>query len=198
MLNPILHPVILETEVALLRPIDMADVEHFRPFSEGEPDVWTYSLRGAGGADLVPYVSEAIAAREAGKEYAFSVYDKRTGQYAGSTRYYDIQPKHGSLLLGYTWYGKAFQQTGLNTHCKYLMLGYAIEVLRAQRVELRADHRNIHSRSSMAKLGLLEEGILRSHLPTADGGRRDTVVLSVLPDEWYSKVKPLLEAKMKR
>ena len=184
--------------MAMLRPLEMADVEHFRAFSDCEPDIWTYSLRGAAGAALLPYVEEAIAGCLAGKEYAFTVYDKRSGQYAGSTRFYDIQPKNDSLLLGFTWYGKAFQQTGLNMHCKFLMLRYAIEVLGAQRVELRADHRNAHSRASMAKLGIVEEGVLRSHLPAADGGRRDTVVLSVLPDEWFGKVKPLLEANMRR
>jgi RimJ/RimL family protein N-acetyltransferase len=51
------------------------------------------------------------------------------GKYAGSTRFYDINLEFKTLLLGFTWYGKQFRGTGLNKHCKYLLLQFAFELL---------------------------------------------------------------------
>ena len=56
------------------------------------------------------------------KEYPFIVFDKKAGKYAGSTRFYDIQQGYSTTQLGFTWYGSAYQGTGLNRHCKWLLL----------------------------------------------------------------------------
>jgi N-acetyltransferase len=129
------------------------------------------------------------------KEFPFIVFDKQANRYAGSTRFYDIQQHWLTTQLGYTWYGKAFQRSGLNRHCKLLMLTYVFEEWGLERCEFRADANNAASIAAMKAIGCTEEGILRNHMPTANGGRRDSIVMSILKTEWLSGVKGLLQQK---
>ncbi|AYL95773.1 GNAT family N-acetyltransferase [Mucilaginibacter celer] len=188
---------ILEDDRVTLRPLTADDPEHLLPFALNEPDTWNYSLTSAAGEDgMKAYIWAAINARAAGKEYPFIVFDKATGQYAGCTRFYDIQPANQTLQLGYTWYGEKFRGTGLNKHCKYLMLQFAFEKLNMQRVEFRADARNQRSIAAMKSIGCTVEGILRSNMPLADGTRRDSIVLSILKSEWEHEVKQKLKSRL--
>ncbi|MCA6365252.1 MAG: GNAT family N-acetyltransferase [Bacteroidetes bacterium] len=181
---------LLQNDVALLRPLEEADSVHLSQFAEHETDIWQYSLmRIASPADLKEYIRLALEARGQQKEYPFVVFDKRTGAYAGSTRFYDIQLSNSTLQLGYTWYGKSFQQTGLNRHCKFLLLQFAFEQCGFERVEFRADARNERSIAAMKKIGCTVEGVLRSHMWLPDGTRRGSIVLSVLKDEWHTRVR---------
>jgi RimJ/RimL family protein N-acetyltransferase len=187
---------VLEDERALLRPLEMEDFRNLKVFSEQEPELWTYSLvRADGEENLKSYMNYAFQQREEGTCYPFIVWDKKSGNYAGSTRFYDIRPEHRSLQLGYTWYGKAFQGTGLNKHCKYLLLNFAFETLDIERVEFRADARNERSIAAMKSIGCTTEGILRSNCASPDG-RRDSIVLSILKEEWRSSVKQDLQTKL--
>ena len=191
-------PIVLSTSVVELRPLQEADYELLLPFALNEPELWTYSLVSAAGeAGLKNYLQIALNAKNQLREYPFIVFDKRTQQYAGSTRYYDIQLPMQTLQLGYTWYGKQFQGTGLNTHCKYLLLAHAFENMGIERVEFRADANNAKSIRAMKKIGCVEEGILRSNTPKLTGGRRDSIVLSILKQEWVEKIKPMLEEKIR-
>ena len=191
-------PIVLSTSVVELRPLQEADYELLLPFALNEPDLWTYSLVSAAGeAGMKNYLQIALNAKNQLREYPFIVFDKRTQQYAGSTRYYDIQLPMQSLQLGYTWYGKQFQGTGLNTHCKYLLLAHAFENMGIERVEFRADANNAKSIRAMKKIGCVEEGILRSNTPKLTGGRRHSIVLSILKQEWVERVKPMLEEKIR-
>lgn len=176
---------ILENERALLRPLEMSDWERLLPYSLNEPELWKYSLLPVAGAEnLRNYVLGALKARAEEKEYAFVVYDKRAKSYAGSTRFYDIQNSLRTLQLGYTWYGKDFQGTGLNKNCKFLLLEFAFEKLGMLRVEFRADNKNARSIAALKSIGCVVEGVLRQNAPAAGGGRRDSIVLSILRDEW--------------
>lgn len=185
---------VLENERVLLRPIEAADVEHLLPFSLHEPEIWKYGLvTAAGEENLRNYINTAVNNREAKKEYPFIVYDKKANAYAGSTRFYDIQQSYLTTQLGYTWYGAAFQRTGLNRHCKLLLLSYAFDTWGLERVEFRADAANDKSVNAMKAIGCTEEGILRNHMPTASGGRRDSIILSILRTEWTDRVRQLLQ-----
>jgi RimJ/RimL family protein N-acetyltransferase len=182
--------IILENEHVLLRPLQIDDIALLSHFAISEPTIWKYSLMQIQNEnDLAKYVEQAIEARGLKKEYPFIVFDKKKKQYAGSTRFYDIQLQFQTLQLGYTWYGAEFQGTHVNPNCKLLMLQYAFETLNMERVEFRADNRNVRSIKAMKNLGCIEEGILRNHLPTIDGGRRDSIILSILKAEWEAGVK---------
>jgi RimJ/RimL family protein N-acetyltransferase len=188
---------ILENNVALLRPLAIADFEHLLPFALNEPELWRYSLRSAAGHEaMINYINGADQSRKNKTEYPFIVFDKIQNQYAGCTRFYDIQKDLGNTQLGFTWYGKDFQGTGLNKNCKYLLLEFAFETINAMRVEFRADFLNKKSIAAMKSVGCTEEGVLRSNSYRHDGTRRDSIVLSILRDEWFDHVRTDLQLKL--
>lgn len=185
---------VLEDERVLLRPLQLDDYQNLLPFALNEPELWKYSLITAAGEErLANYLEIALEARTAGKEYPFIVFDKKANEYAGSTRFYDINAAFKTLQLGATWYGKKFQRTGLNRHCKFLLLSFAFEDLEMGRVEFRADNNNERSIAAMKAIGCTVEGVLRSHMPTRDPKvRRDSIILSILKEEWFGEVKEKL------
>lgn len=188
---------ILEDERVLLRPLEESDYKNLLPFSINEPELWTFSLMGAEGAEgLKNYMKITLDARAECKEYPFIVFDKQLNEYAGSTRFYDINIPYKTLQLGYTWYGKKFQATGLNKHCKYLLLSFAFENLGIERFELRADNNNARSIAAMKSIGCKVDGVLRANMPKKQGGRRDSIVLSILRDEWFNETKEMLKGKL--
>jgi N-acetyltransferase len=190
--------VTLEDDRVLLRPLTENDYENLLPFALNEQGLWYYSLVRPDGADgLRNYLDIALREKKAGKEFPFIVFDKKANEYAGSTRFYDINLPYKTIQLGYTWYGKKFQGTGLNKHCKYLLLQFAFEELGLERFELRADARNERSIAAMKSMGCKVDGILRKNMPTVEGGRRDSIVLSILKDEWFNGVKQTLYGKLK-
>ncbi|HVX26611.1 MAG TPA: GNAT family protein [Parafilimonas sp.] len=189
--------VTLEDDRVLLRPLEESDYENLLPFALNEKGLWFYSLiRPEGEEGLKNYLDIAFREKKAGKEFPFIVFDKKFNEYAGSTRFYDINLPYKTIQLGYTWYGKKFHGTGLNKHCKFLLLQFAFENLGLERFELRADARNERSIAAMKSIGCKVDGILRSHTPTAEGGRRDSIVLSILKDEWFRSVKENLQARL--
>lgn len=190
--------IVLENERVLLRPLKEEDFEHLSHYSQEEPTLWDYSLQPANGLDnLKKYMDSAFTAKSNSDSYPFIVFDKLMNQYAGSTRFYDYQHYHRTVQLGYTWYGKKFWGTGLNKNCKLLLLDYAFDVLDLKRVEFRADAKNARSIAAMKSLGCIEEGILRINTLAENGQRRDSIVLSILQDEWSGGGRAELVKKMK-
>tara|TARA_R110000823_G_scaffold243818_3_gene368097 strand:+ start:79877 stop:80497 length:621 start_codon:yes stop_codon:yes gene_type:complete len=191
-----LQEYILENDRVRLSPLHHKDLDLLLRFSEKQPELWKYSLQPADGLEnLKSYIDFALRGRKEETAYPFIVFDKRTLQIAGSTRFYDFQKNHNTVQLGYTWYGKEFQGTGLNKHCKMLMLEFAFETLKLDRVEFRADATNQRSIAAMKSIGCTVEGILRSNC-AAPKGRRDSIVLSILKEEWFGCVKDKLKAKI--
>jgi len=189
---------ILENEVVQLRPLQKKDTDTLVQYALTEPTLWQYSLMPANGREnMEKYIAAALADKVSGKSYPFIVFDKRTQQYAGSTRFYDFSVTHHTTQLGYTWYGKDYWGTGLNKNCKYLMLQFAFDRLGLHRVEFRADNNNKRSIAAMKSIGCTVEGILRSNCASTNG-RRDSIVLSILKDEWDMKVKTSLSEKCQR
>ncbi|MCW3086124.1 MAG: family N-acetyltransferase [Bacteroidetes bacterium] len=188
----------LENDTVQLRPLKMEDHTLLLPLALNEPEIWKYSLVQAGSDELLKkYIQLAMEARANKKEYPFIVFDKRTNQFVGSTRFYDIQLKELTLQLGYTWYSKATQGSGLNAHCKFLLLNFAFENMGMERVEFRADNNNARSIAAMKGIGCTVEGILRKNVIKADGTRRDSIILSILKEEWENGVKENLLKKIK-
>ena len=189
---------ILENDAVRLNPLHNQDIDKLVYFSEEEPELWKYSLQPANGLEnLKTYIEFALKGRKEETSYPFIVFDKRTQQVAGSTRFYDFQKNHNTVQLGYTWYGKEFQGTGINKQCKLLMLEFAFETLELDRVEFRADAKNERSIAAMKSIGCTVEGILRNNCAALDG-RRDSIVLSILKNEWFDGVKEKLKSKIEK
>lgn len=177
--------IILENERVLLRPLMQEDAVYLSAYVKAEPTLWQFALTPITTAqEFDQYITSAVESRRLKTAYPFIVFDKLQNIHVGSTRFYDIQLDHGSTQFGYTWYSEKTWGTGLNEHCKLLLLTYAFETIGFERVEFRADNRNKRSIAAMQKIGCTIEGILRNHLPTSDGTRRDSIVLSILKEEW--------------
>ena len=190
--------IILENERVLLRPIQVSDASLLGHYVNEEPDLWQYSLAAITNTiDLEKYIQAAIEARENKTSYAFIVFDKLLNTYVGCTRFYDIQLNFQTTQIGYTWYSKKSWGTKLNENCKFLLLQLAFDQMGFERVEFRADNNNKRSIAAMQKIGCTVEGVLRNHLPMPNGKRRDSIVLSILKEDWNASLKQTLAAKLK-
>jgi len=146
--------------------------------------------------EMRTWIETALARQAAGEALPFAIVHRPTGVVAGSTRYMEISTPNLRLEIGWTWLGKPWQRTAVNTEAKYLLLKHAFEVLGFQRVEFKTDALNASSRKALARIGAKEEGILRSHIITASGRVRDSVYFSVIAAEWPG-VRSRLEALLR-
>ena len=74
---------------------------------------------------------------------------------------------------------------------------FAFETLGVERVEFRADNNNERSIAAMKSIGCKVEGVLRNHMPTLGSDvRRDSIILSILRNEWFDDVKENLKKKL--
>ena len=144
--------------------------------------------------EMQAYVDAALAMQAAGGCLAFTVRGA-DGRIAGMTRYYDLAPSVPRLQIGYTWYARRVQRTGLNTEAKLLLLAHAFETLGCAAVGLQTSRHNDASRVAIARLGAREEGVLRNHLRHRDGSLRDTVWFSITDAEW-PRVRANLQARL--
>ena len=124
--------------------------------------------------------------------FPFAVLDPSTQEIIGCTRYYGATPMHRRLEIGYTWYAKKYQRTGVNTECKYLLLKFAFEELKCIAVQFMTNWHNLPSRKAIARLGAKQDGVLRNHRIDVDGSLRDSVIFSITNNEWPSVRKSLL------
>lgn len=145
--------------------------------------------------DVERMIEAAQVAQEAGRQVAFAIVERGTGRVIGSTRYLDIQPENRALEIGWTWIGTAWQRTRVNTECKYLLLRHAFDALGAVRVALKTDARNETSQRAIQRIGASFEGRLRKSRILPDGFIRDTMVYSVVAEEWAG-VRTGLEGRL--
>src|SRR4029453_11030231 len=123
----------------------------------------------------------------------FATIDKESGRIAGCTRFSNIDRRNRRVEIGWTWVGRPFQRSHVNTGAKYLMLTHAFETLGCARVELKTHVLNERSRNAMKRIGCVEEGVLRKHAVNDDGVWRDTIFYGILDDEW-----PAVKARLER
>ena len=134
--------------------------------------------------DLKNYVQTAINGLAHKTMMPFIVFDKLTKTYAGCTRFGHIDWHNKVLHIGWTWIGREFQGTGLNKNMKFLMLKYAFETLKFDKVAFRVDERNTVSKKAVEKIGGKLEGLLRKNVLMHDGFKRNTCCYGILKDEW--------------
>ncbi|MGX7825755.1 GNAT family N-acetyltransferase [Actinokineospora sp. 24-640] len=158
-----------------------------------DPGIWTWlgKRHPTAPAEMDGQVAEALADPT---RFPFTQFAP-SGEVAGTTSYYEIDVKNRGLYIGHTWIGAKWQRTALNTEAKLLLMTHAFETLGALRVGWHTDVRNERSRRAIERLGARQEGVLRSHRIRPDGTIRDTVVYSVVVEEW-PEVKGRLTARL--
>jgi len=113
--------------------------------------------------------------------YAIRLLD---GTLVGTSSLLEIDLANESVHLGATLYGRRWWGTAVNPESKLLLLTHCFDDCGFGRVKIQTDARNVHSQAAIAKLGAQREGVLRRHMRREDGTFRDTVVYSILADEW--------------
>jgi len=173
------------------------------PKPEGMKDYIQFALDGLAQGNQLPFIiirKTGAVARPRGPRPGSPAGVGRSGraqhdQIVGSTRFYEIRPHDRAAAIGYTWLAKSAQRTTINTESKLLLLTHAFEHWQCNRVELITDVLNEQSRAAILRLGAKQEGVLRKHLILPNGRVRDSVLFSIIDDEW-PEVKERLQSKL--
>ena len=185
----------LKNHKVILRPLELDDEAALWPIAQ-EKELWMYGIKDLSEpGELKKYIKKAISDREAGHTAVWIIIEAKTGAIVGCTRLAEISWNDERGQIGWTWLGKNFQRTGINPAMKYEILKYGFETLGLNRIEFKADERNLGSRRAMEKIGAKYEGTLREHIKIKDGFIRNSVFYSILKSEW-AKVKEMLELKI--
>jgi RimJ/RimL family protein N-acetyltransferase len=189
--------VALEGEHVRLEPLSMAFLPDLCEVGL-DPEIWKWSpaiMRSPD--DLRSYIKTALTEQDQGTGLPFAMVDRSSGAAIGSTRYGNVDREHHRLEIGWTWIGRHWQKTPVNTEVKYLMLKHAFETLGCIRVEFKTDSLNERSRAALTRIGAIEEGTLRNHMLTYTGRIRHSVYYSIVNAEW-PQVKARLEEFLRR
>lgn len=178
-----------------LRPMACDDAPSLlRAATDGH--LWDLRVTVVPGPDTVAeYIAVAMRGKEAGTVMPFVIVNRETGEAIGSTRFWKIDRVNRRLEIGHTWLSASMQRTGANTEAKYLLLTYAFETLRCVRVQFTTDELNEKSRAAILRIGAKQEGIVRNERIMPDGRKRNSVIFSIIDDEWL-EVKAMLQAKV--
>jgi RimJ/RimL family protein N-acetyltransferase len=189
-----ISPLTLEGQHVRLEPLSQAHEEALiAAASDGELWNSTVTIVPSSAARMIDYIQAALNGQAQRRELPFVIIRKSgtgvppvkpSGQVVGTTRFYEIRPHDRAVASGYTWLAKSAQRTAVNTECKLLLLTHAFEHWRCNRVELITDVLNQQSRAAILRLGAKEEGVLRKHLILPSGRTRDSVIFSIIAEEW--------------
>jgi len=175
---------VLEDEWVRLEPLEE---KHYVPLTPVamHKQLWLYTgAKVNEEKDFRRYFDTALNEKANKLSYPFAYFNKKTGHYAGSTRYANIDFPNKKLEIGWTWLDPALHGTGFNRHAKLLLLNYGFDVLGLNRIELKTSLLNLFSQKAMQNIGAVREGTLRRHSINEDGLVRDTVYFSFIRDEW--------------
>lgn len=188
-----LEPKVLANRFVRLEPLADAHRDDLREACNADAATWTalYPFSWAGehfDPTWARFQSEAKAARM--MPHAVVV----DGRCCGLSCYLAIDPAEAVVEIGGTYYHPDQRGGPVNPAAKRLLLANAF-ASGARRVVFRVDAINARSRAAVTKLGAQQEGILRQDRVTWTGRVRDTVIFSVLAQEWPA-VRDRLDARL--
>lgn len=189
------EPVTLQGKHATLEPLAFCHADEIK-LAVADGELWKLWFTTVPRPEAVhAYIEQLLAQREIGQAFAFAVRDNASRKIVGGTRYLNIDATNRRLEIGGTWYAQSAQRTGINTECKLMLLAHAFEALGCIAAEFRTDWFNKRSQSAIERLGAKRDGVLRNHMIMADGRIRDSVVYSIIQNEWPG-VKMNLQHKL--
>jgi len=176
--------IILENEKVLLIPFENERNTELKEIIFDD-EIWKYmGMYVRNDEDFDNYIQNTLTQKANGICYPFLIIDKATNQVAGSTRYGYLNHTSQKCEIGWTWYGKDFQGTGLNKACKYELLKFGFEKIQFKRIQFSADFENTRSQSAIEKLGAVKEGLFRNNYIDSEGKSKDDVYYSIILEEW--------------
>jgi RimJ/RimL family protein N-acetyltransferase len=181
----------LEGRHVRLEPVTEAHRKEVRATLATDPDNWLLQSVSALGEHFDAYWRMMT---ETPRRITLVAFDKASGRMAGTSSLFDIDPQHRTLEIGYTWFRPECRGTLINPEAKLLMLGQAFDA-GARRVQFSVSAANERSQAAVLKLGAKKEGVLRNHKITWTGYKRDTVLFSIIEEEW-PEVRDRLTARV--
>ena len=186
-MNWIKHSTSLDGEAVKLMPLEEAHFNELCKLAE-DKRIWEFiPIDMSDPKKCIVAFSKAIAEREKGTQFPFVIFHKKQNKIIGSTRLMNIEPEHKKLEIGWTWLHPDYWASEINLECKFLLLSFCFEELKAIRVQLKTDENNMRSRKAIEKIGGLFEGILRQDMIRENGTLRNSVYFSLLDREWIDK-----------
>ena len=199
-------PSFLKGQTVFLQPAKEEDRELIRPLAK-DPRLWEFTktlmIDDTYDTQFDAYFDEALHLPELdGRAFIIRTAGDGNaprpgeipllrGSIIGMSRFFNVAWRDKRLEIGHTWYIPDVWGKVYNKECKLLLLQYAFEQLHLHRVEFRVAHQNIRSQRAVEKIGGIKEGVLRKFAIRNDGSRRDTVVFSIIDDEWPEKKERL-------
>lgn len=181
-----------------LEPLSLAHAEGLLPHAL-EPEIWLYIPYGNINTleKLQNMISGLLRKQETGSDLCYTVFHQASNQPIGMTRYISVDRSNYGVEIGGTWYGKEYRRSAVNTEAKYLLLRHAFEVFACQRVQIQSDVRNERSQRAIERLGAVREGIMRKNKRMPDGHQRNSIMYSIIDDEWPA-IKTKLEGWLQK
>ncbi|MDF4202548.1 GNAT family protein [Maribacter sp. SA7] len=174
----------LENERVLLLPFHHKRNQELKKIIF-QDDIWEFmGMHMKTENDFNEYLANTEKDKLNAVSYPFLIIDKKTNRVAGSTRYGNINVESEKCEIGWTWYGKDFQGTGLNHACKNELLKFGFENIGFRRIQFSADEENIRSQKAILKLGATKEGVFRNNYISPNGSSRNDVYFSIIKEEW--------------
>jgi RimJ/RimL family protein N-acetyltransferase len=180
-----LKPTVLAGARVKLVPLQETDAAEL--FAAGRDQrVWSYLPRGpfTGKEDALRFIRRALEEQAFGKEVPYAIRERETGALVGTTRYASICARNGSVEIAWTFLCPSRWGTRAVAEVMVLMVAQAIEQYGAVRVWLKTDARNVRLIRAMEHGGVTREGVLRRHLRVSEDFVRDSVIFSVIAEEW--------------
>lgn len=181
----------LEGRFVRLEPFEPALKEEVRTALDCDPDTWAMMPHNGRGERFDAYWADVCSTTH---YLLYAIRQRSDGRVVGMSGYLTALLSERGVEIGGTFLHPDARGGAVNPEAKLLMLGHAFAA-GAVRVQLRVDGRNLRSQAAVAKLGAKREGVLRRDKITWTGHVRDSVVFSILDEEWPA-VKAGLERRL--
>ena len=179
-----LLPVTLTGRVVRLEPLSLEHLDGLADIGL-DPELWRWiGFPVRTRDDLRDYIEEGLRDRAAGRAMPFATIELASRRPIGSTRFGNVDLANRRVEIGWTWVGRPWQRSAVNSETKLLLLEHAFDHLHCNRVEFKTDSLNEQSRNGLRGIGATEEGIFRNHMLTESGRLRHSVYYSIIADEW--------------
>lgn len=180
-------------ERILLEPLSLEHAALWR--QHHQPDLYQHMATGGPPNDsLEAYQTFVQSLLDDPHRYTYAI---RVGaEMAGRISVLDYSSINRSMEIG-TFLLGPYHGTFVNPECKYLLLKLAFEELNLVRVQFKVDARNQRSQRAIEKMGAVREGVFRHYQVVQGGHLRDSVIYSLIPQDWPG-VKAYLEERLAR
>ncbi len=134
------------------------------------------------GTNFDAYFDHTLADARSGASLPFAITRLSDGAFAGVAAYLEISRTHRRLRIGYQWHPEEMR-SGVVPAATALALISRAKACRIRRIEYLIDVENVPALKSVERLGARREGVLRSHMRSANGTWSDMALYSLVDSE---------------